>query len=138
MMASYAMAHLKLDLTLTETGYKQDDKNPQRLGIYLTNSLEQEHTDTGTIFQNYLAQESIEANHIKRDTPVMCIVGNPPYSGESKNTGDWIMKLMEDYKKEPGGKIKLQERNSKWINDDYMKFIRLSQHLIEKNQEGVL
>ena len=74
MMASYAMAHLKLDLTLSETGYKQDEKNPQRLGIYLTNSLEEEHQDTGTIFANYLAQESVEANHIKRDTPVMCII----------------------------------------------------------------
>jgi len=137
MMASYAMAHLKLDLTLTETGYKQDDKNPQRLWIYLTNSLEEEHADTGTIFQNYLAQESIEANHIKRDTPVMCIVGNPPYSGISQNNSAWIQGLLEDYKKEPGGKIKLQERKH-WLNDDYVKFIRLAQNLIEKNNEWVL
>jgi len=137
MMASYAMAHLKLDLTLTETGYTQDEKNPQRLGIYLTNSLEEEHQDTGTLFQNYLAQESIEANHIKRDTPVMCIVGNPPYSWISQNNSDWIQWLLEDYKKEPGGKIKLQERKH-WLNDDYVKFIRLAQNLIEKNNEWIL
>jgi len=137
MMASYAMAHLKLDLTLTETGYQQDEKNPQRLGIYLTNSLEEEHADTGTIFANYLAQESIEANHIKRDTPVMCIVGNPPYSGISQNNSTWIQWLLEDYKKEPGWKVKLQERKH-WLNDDYVKFIRLAQNLIEKNNEWVL
>src|SRR5690554_6730974 len=48
------------------------------------------------------------------------------------------MKLMEDYKKEPGGKEKLKERNPKWINDDYVKFLRYGQHFIEKNGSGVL
>jgi hypothetical protein len=54
-----------------------------------------------------------------------CIIGNPPYSGESANKGDWIMSLMEDYKKEPGGKEKLKEKNSKWINDDYVKVLTI-------------
>jgi len=45
---------------------------------------------------------------------------------------------MEDYKREPGGKTKLQERNPKWINDDYVKFIRLSENFIERTGEGVL
>jgi predicted helicase len=48
------------------------------------------------------------------------------------------MDLMEDYKKEPGGKEKLNERNPKWINDDYVKFLRYGQHFIERNGEGVL
>lgn len=68
----------------------------------------------------------------------MCIVGNPPYSGESKNKGEWITQLMEDYKKEPGGKEKLKERNPKAINDDYVKFLRYGQHYIEKNGSGIL
>ena len=144
LMASYAMAHLKLDLLLTETGYKSPltpeggTKTSQRLKVYLTNSLEEHHQDTGSLFANWLSTEANEANHIKRDTPVMCIIGNPPYSGESANKGEWIMSLMEDYKKESGGKEKLKERNPKWINDDYVKFIRLSSHLIEKNGEGIL
>mgnify|MGYP003871449839 CR=1 FL=1 len=66
------------------------------------------------------------------------VIGNPPYSGESSNKGDWIMDLMDAYKKEPGGKVKLMEKNSKWINDDYVKFIRFAEHMIEKNGEGVL
>lgn len=136
LMASYAMAHLKLDLLLTETGYKPT--NNQRLRVYLTNSLEESHPDTGTLFANWLSTEANEANHIKRDTPVMCVIGNPPYSGESANKGEWIMKLMEDYKKEPGGKEKLKERNPKWINDDYVKFLRYGQHFIEKNGSGIL
>ncbi|HKC69221.1 MAG TPA: type ISP restriction/modification enzyme, partial [Bacteroidia bacterium] len=136
LMASYAMAHLKLDMLLTETGYKQSTE--QRFKIYLTNSLEEHHQDTGTLFANWLSAEANEANQIKRDTPVMVIMGNPPYLGESKNKGEWIMKLMEDYKKEPGGKEKLKERNPKSVNDDYVKFIRFGQHFIEKNGEGVL
>lgn len=136
LMASYAMAHLKLDLLLTETGYKPTTN--QRFRVYLTNSLEEHHQDTGTLFANWLSTEANEANHIKRDTPVMCVIGNPPYSGESSNKGEWIMSLMEDYKKEPGGKEKLKEQNSKFINDDYVKFLRYGQHFIEKNGSGIL
>jgi predicted helicase len=68
----------------------------------------------------------------------MSVIGNPPYSGESANKGEWIMSLMEDYKKEPGGKEKLKERNPKWINADENKFIRYGQHYIEKNGSGIL
>ncbi len=136
LMASYAMAHLKLDLLLTETGYNPTTN--QRFRVYLTNSLEEHHQDTGTLFANWLSTEANEANHIKRDTPVMCVIGNPPYSGESANKGEWIMSLMEDYKKEPGGKEKLKERNPKWINADENKFIRYGQHYIEKNGSGIL
>jgi predicted helicase len=136
LMASYAMAHLKLDLLLKQTGYS-GTKN-QRFRIYLTNSLEEYHKDTGTLFANWLSAEASEANQIKRDAPVMIVAGNPPYSGESSNKGKWIMNLMEDYKKEPGGKEKLKEQNSKFINDDYVKFIRYGQHFIEKNGSGIL
>ena len=136
MMAPYAVAHLKLDMVLAQTGYlaRQD----KRLRIFLTNSLEECDHDTGTLFAQWLAQEASEANLVKRDTPVMVMIGNPPYSGESSNNGKWIMHLLEDYKKEPGGKEKLNERNPKWINDDYVKFIRLGHYFVKKNGEGVL
>lgn len=137
LMASYAMAHLKLDILLGETGCDIHGLQ-QRLRIFLTNSLEEYHPDTQTLFASWLSDEAREANAVKKDTPVMVIMGNPPYSGESSNKGDWIMSLMDDYKKEPGGKEKLKERNSKWINDDYVKFMRFAQHFIEKNEEGVL
>ncbi len=136
LMASYAMAHLKMDMLLTETGYKPTDD--QRFKIFLTNSLEEAHPDTQTLFSSWLSDEADQANAIKRDAPVMVVIGNPPYSGESANKGDWIMNLMEDYKKEPGGIEKLKERNPKWINDDYVKFMRFGQHFIDKNGEGIL
>lgn len=137
LMASYAVAHLKLDMLLEQTGFNHTD-NKKRLKIYLTNSLEECHPDTGTLWVQWLSDEASAANRIKRDCPVMVMIGNPPYSGESQNKGEWIMQLMEDYKKEPGGKTGLKERNPKWINDDYVKFIRLAQYYIERNKRGVI
>lgn len=136
LMASYAVAHLKLDMVLGETGY--EPHTGKRLRIYLTNSLEECHPDTSTLFDRWLSDEANEANRIKRDTPVMVMMGNPPYNGSSKNKGAWIMKLMDTYKKEPGGRLPLKERNPKWLNDDYVKFIRLAQDYIERTGEGIL
>lgn len=129
LMASYAMAHLKLDMLLTETGYYPQKE--QRFNIFLTNSLEEHHPDTGTLFASWLSTEANEANHVKRDTPVMVVLGNPPYSVSSSNKGNWIQKLLVDYKK---------GLNEKKINldDDYIKFIRYGQYYIDKNGEGIL
>ena len=138
LMASYAMCHMKLDMILTELGYKPAG-TPPRLGVYLTNSLEEGERDVRDLFMaQWLTREAREASTIKRQTPIMCVIGNPPYSGESANKGEWIMDLMDAYKKEPGGRERLNERNPKWINDDYVKFIRFAEHLILKNGEGVL
>jgi len=132
-MASYAMAHLKLELLLKETGYVPTKE--QRLRVYLTNSLEEYHPDTGTLFASWLSHEANESNMIKRDTPVMVVLGNPPYSGISSNMGEWIVNLIEDYKYVDG--VHFGERKH-WLQDDYVKFIRLGQYLIDKNGEGIL
>lgn len=130
LMASYAMAHLQLDLLLTETGYVPTKE--QRLRVFLTNSLEEYHKDTGTLFANWLSAEANEANHIKRDTPVMCVVGNPPYAVSSTNKNDWIENLILDYKKD------LDEKSYNSLSDDYVKFIKYGQHFIDKNGSGIL
>lgn len=138
LMASYAMCHMKLDMILGELGYKPS-KNPPRLSVYLTNSLEEGDRDVRDLFMaQWLTREAQEANVIKRDMPIMCVLGNPPYSGVSSNNGEWATNLISPYKKEPGGKVKLKERNPKWINDDYVKFIRFAEHMISKTGEGVL
>ena len=129
LMASYSMAHLKLDMLLTETGYKSK-KNP-RFNIFLTNSLEEHHPDTGTLFSSWLSTEANEANNVKRDKPVMVAMGNPPYSVSSSNSGDWIQELISDYKKD------LNEKKLN-LDDDYIKFIRLAHNLINKNKEGII
>lgn len=134
MMASYTIAHLKLWLTLAETGVPELD---QRLQVYLTNSLEEAKTNRetqGTLFglAESITREWQYADEVKADKPVMVIVGNPPYSVSSTNKGPWIEKLMADYKKN------LNERNIQPLSDDYIKFIRFWEHLIEKNGEWVL
>ena len=133
LMTSYAMAHLKMDILLTETGFT--NPNNKRFKIFLTNSLEEAHENQFNLFTQWLSQEANEANSIKKDTPVMCVIGNPPYSGISSNNGKWISDLIEDYKYVDG--IHFNERKH-WLNDDYVKFIRFGQHFIEKNGEGVL
>ena len=130
MMAPYAVAHLKLDMVLAQTGYKA--KQDKRLRIFLTNSLEECDHDTGTLFAQWLAQEANEANLVKRDTPVMVMIGNPPYSVSSSNKSAWIQELSETYKKN------LNEKNIQPLSDDYIKFIRLGHYYVEKNGEGIL
>jgi predicted helicase len=127
------MAHLKIDLLLKETGYTP--KTNQRLRVFLTNSLEEPQMETDTLFSNWLTTEANEANKIKNETPVMCVIGNPPYSGISSNNGEWIRSLIDDYKYVDG--VHFNERKH-WLNDDYVKFIRYGQHFIEKNGSGIL
>ncbi len=134
MMASYTIAHLKLWLTLAETGVTNIEK---RLQIYLTNSLDEAKTtkeDQGTLFGllESITDEARQADEVKQDKPVMIVVGNPPYSVSSTNKSPWIEELMKDYKKN------LNERNIQPLSDDYIKFIRFGESLIEKNGEWIL
>ena len=125
MMAPYTIAHLKLDM---EIGIPAQ----QRLKVFLTNSLEEANQDANTLFGLYLAEEANSASRIKKNAPVMIVMGNPPYSISSNNKGEWINKLLDDYKKN------LNERNIQPLSDDYIKFIRLAQYYVERNGEGVL
>ncbi len=131
MMAPYTIAHLKLSLAFKETGFW---KFHRRLGIYLTNSLEQsERRQYGFSFgfAESIAQEAKEAAVVKNETPIMVVVGNPPYNVSSSNKGKWIQDQITVYK---------QGLNEKKINldDDYIKFIRFAEHFIEKNGAGVV
>lgn len=125
MMAPYTIAHLKLDL---EIGISAQD----RLRVYLTNSLEEANPDANTLFGHYLAEEANSASRIKKEAPVMIVMGNPPYSVSSSNNRPWITNLVADYKKD------LNERNIQPLSDDYIKFIRLAQHYVERNGEGIV
>jgi len=135
LMAPYTMAHIKIDRVLSETGYNHTTNG--RFNIFLTDSLEKAKDINGALFDIILGAEANAANSVKRDCPVMVVVGNPPYSGISQNNGKWITDLVADYKTEPGGKENLKERKH-WLNDDYVKFIRLAQEYVKNRGEGVL
>lgn len=132
MMAPYTIAHLKLSMTLAETGAKD---LTERLGIYLTNTLEEGIPLQQDLFSIGLAsavsEESRHAAEIKSNQPIMVIVGNPPYSVSSNNKSGWIQELIKDYKKDLG------ERKIN-LDDDYIKFIRFAENMITKNDSGVV
>jgi len=124
-----------LSLAFKQTGFW---KFHRRLGIYLTNSLEQSEAQQNLLsfgFAESIAKEAKEADKIKKDTPIMVVIGNPPYSAISSNkTANY---LVEKYKVEPGGIERLKERKN-WLDDDYVKFISLAENFVEKNGKGVL
>lgn len=135
MMAPYAIGHLKISFLLEELGYRL--KEHDRFKLYLTNTLEMkelQQTDLPGIAS--LSVESHLANEVKKEKPILVILGNPPYSGHSSNIGEWISKEIKEYYQVDGRPLK--ERNPKWLQDDYVKFIRFAQWKIEKAGEGIL
>jgi hypothetical protein len=140
LMAPYAVAHLKLGLQLAAQDlpdaerkkWAYDFSGDERLGIYLTNTLEEAERRAETLFGplRVITEEADAAAHIKRDLPILVVMGNPPYSNFGRmNRGKWITELMKDWKP-PGEK--------KWNPDDFMKFIRWAQWRIERTGSGIL
>ncbi len=135
MMAPYAVGHLKMGFFLEELGHRLSDD--ERVSFYLTNTLDMEELEESLIpGLSALAEESRLAGEIKKQAPILCILGNPPYSGHSSNKGEWITGLIEDYKQVDGKP--LGEKNPKWLQNDYVKFLRFAQWKIEQAERGVL
>lgn len=135
LMAPYTVSHLNISLELQRLGY--DLSLEERLRVYLTNTLEEAHEMVKEPpFSQWLAEEANAARAVKSEVPVMVVIGNPPYQGTSANNNDWIKYLIRDYyyvDNEP-----LNERNTKWLLDDYVKFIRFGQWRIEQTGTGIL
>ena len=93
-----------------------------------------------------LAHEAEAVSAVKRRQRFTVVIGNPPYLGEAGRGGEWIASLMRGRELpadrrtasyfEVDGKP-LGERTPKWLNDLYVRFTRLSQHLIERAGAGV-
>ncbi|KAF0123497.1 MAG: Adenine specific DNA methyltransferase [bacterium] len=147
MMAPYTVGHLKMSFLLEELGYSLQDDD--RFKLYLTNTLEMEElAQTELPGMVSLSEESHLAGKVKKEQPVLVILGNPPYSGVSANRGKWIDDLLKKgYTRSDGYKDNgyyqidrkpLGERNPKWLQDDYVKFVRFAQWKIDQAGEGVL
>jgi predicted helicase len=135
MMAPYAAGHLKMGYLLEELGHKLT--GDERFQFYLTNTLDMEElAQTSLPGMASLSEESHLAGKIKREKPILVILGNPPYSGHSTNKSKWITDQIESYKLVDGKP--LDEKNPKWLQDDYVKFIRFAQWKIDQAGEGVL
>ncbi|MDA8169380.1 MAG: N-6 DNA methylase [Nitrospiraceae bacterium] len=135
MMAPYAIGHLKMSFLLEEIGYRL--QKDERVKLYLTNTLEMEDLpETKLPGMASLSHESHLAGKVKKEQPILVILGNPPYSGHSSNTGEWISTEIKTYYQVDGKP--LNEKNPKWLQDDYVKFIRFAQWKIDQLGEGVL
>lgn len=147
MMAPYAVGHLKMAFLLEELGCALGESD--RFQLYLTNTLEMEELQQITLpGMKSLSEESHVAHEIKTRQNILVILGNPPYSGQSANTGTWITNsikqgetLIEGVKDDGyyavDGKP-LNEKNPKWLLDDYVKFLRFAQCKIEQTGHGVV
>jgi hypothetical protein len=134
MMAPYAVGHLKLSFLMEELDCPME--KDERFKLYLTNTLEMEEPEeTFLPGMVSLTKESHLAGEVKNRTPILVILGNPPYSGISSNKGKWITNLIEDYKYVDGAHFKERKH---WLQDDYVKFIRFAQWKIEQEGEGIL
>lgn len=132
MMAPYAVGHLKMSFLLEELGYKLEKDD--RFKLYLTNTLEMEElAQTELPGMASLSEESHLAGKVKKEQPILVILGNPPYSVSSANKSDFIEKEMEHYKEDVR-----DERNIQPLSDDYIKFIRFAHWKIDKAGEGVI
>jgi len=179
LMAPYAIAHLHLSTVLAgqdlddtmrvSLGVDLDamtaaDGSPSRLGVYLTNTLEEPVTSHEVLSASFVGREAEQAAHIKRDLPIMVVVGNPPYRARSTNpsfreepyrdrlgverrrrVNTWIGDQVDEYKhvvvRDNAGRevrVGLGERNAQSLNDDYVKFIRFAEWRIERTGQGVL
>ena len=136
LMAPYAIAHLKIGLKLYETGYRFGSE--ERAQVYLTNALEPAQDFSGLMDFAIpaLALEAQAVNQVKDQQRFTVVIGNPPYSGHSANKGQWIADLIDDYKR--GFPELKKPAQAKWLSDDYVKFIRFAQSLIERTGIGTL
>lgn len=130
-----------------------------RLNIYLTNTLEDPNQEVVHLRGPYkaISDEAELAGRIKADYPVMVVLGNPPYSGHSANKGQWMDDILKGVRRDAKGRIDkgenfpqslssyyevddkpLGERNPKWLQDDYVKFIRWAQWRIHETGAGIV
>jgi type I restriction-modification system DNA methylase subunit len=143
MMAPYAICHMKLGLQLANTGY--DFESDERLEVYLTNTLEEAEEISRNIYAQWISEEARAANKVKKDLPIMVVLGNPPYSGLSVNMNKWIDSLLKNKLPVENGAQSYYEVDGQplgekklWLQDDYVKFIRFGQYRIEQTGQGIL
>jgi predicted helicase len=132
LIAPYTIAHLKLSQYLKDQQHPLKDN--ERLQVFLTNTLEPIEPQKNLLLPAVTAE--VEAAQTVKEKPILVITGNPPYSGHSKNKGVWITAAIEAYKQVDGRP--LGEKNPKWLQDDYVKFIRFAQMKMDAVEEGVV
>jgi len=121
LIAPYTVAHLKLSQFLKDRGHPL--KENERLQVFLTNTLEPIEPQKTLLLPAVTAE--VQAAQAVKEEPILVITGNPPYSGHSKNKGAWITTQIAKYRE--GFPELSKPAQGKWLQDDYVKFIRFAQ-----------
>ncbi|MDD4566053.1 MAG: hypothetical protein PHE79_11345, partial [Eubacteriales bacterium] len=140
MMTSYVVAHLKVRRTVDEALHSSVQKSEiPHSNIYLTNTLSQPSSELEQLslfpvldFSGAVIEQTRRADEWKARRPIKVIIGNPPYNPGSKNPYD-----ISAYKTEVDGVTDFNEQKH-WLNNDYIKFFRFAENIINKNGEGIL
>ena len=136
MPAPFVVAHLQVGLTMQNLDAPLADDETERAGVFLTNALTGwEPRATKPLPFPELGEERDRAERVKQDTPILVILGNPPYNGFAGMAVDEERELSESYRttrrvRRPGGQ---------GLNDLYVRFFRMAERRIaEKTGQGVV
>ena len=141
MPAPFVVAHLQVGLTMQALDAAFTDDSEERVGVFLTNALTGWDKKTGTepkqlqMFMPELMEERDRAERVKQDTPVLVIIGNPPYNGYAGMAVEEERELSEAYRTTK----EVRRPEGQGLNDLYVRFFRMAERRIaEKTGRGII
>ena len=136
MPAPFVVAHLQVGLTMQDLDAPLSDDGEERAGIFLTNALTGwEPRTTKPLPFPELEEERDRAGRVKQDTPILVILGNPPYNGFAGMAVDEEQEFLEAYR--TGKRVRLPD--SRALHDLYVRFFRMAERrIVEKTGQGVV
>ena len=136
MPAPFVVAHLQVGLTMQALDAPLSDEGDERASVFLTNALTGwEPTTQKPLPFPELEEERDRADRVKQDTPVLVILGNPPYNGFAGMAVDEERELSTAYR----ATKQVRRPEGQGLNDLYVRFFRMAERRIaEKTGRGVV
>ena len=136
MPAPFVVAHLQIGLALQDLGAPLADDETERAGVFLTNALTGwEPRTTKPLPFPELEEERDRAERVKQETPILVILGNPPYNGFAGMAVDEERELSQAYRSTK----RVRRPEGQGLNDLYVRFFRMAERRIaEKTGQGVV
>ena len=136
MPAPFVVAHLQVGLTMQDLDATLADDGAERAGVFLTNALTgwEPHTTKPIPFPE-LEEERDRAERVKQETPILVILGNPPYNGFAGMAVEEERELSVAYR----ATKRVRRPEGQGLNDLYVRFFRMAERRIaEKTGRGVI